>query len=181
MAERLIKSLALSLAVVFIISTTELETAAAVLTALAIHESGHLIALSLMGLQIKGICLEPTGLRINYMGQSSFLMDVSTALAGPIAGLLYAGLLFALTKNLSLSAEISIVYSLFNLLPIMPLDGGRVLKAMCEKIFDAEEGEWIMLAVSYGFSVLVAALGLAAMLAGEGGGLFAAGIWLLLM
>ena len=180
MAERLLKSLAFTLAVFFILSITPLETVAELLAAVVIHEFGHIVALLLMGLHIKGLYVEPSGLRITYVGQSSTLMDILAALAGPLAGLMYSGILFGI-NTYSLSAEISMVYSFFNLLPIMPLDGGRALQALFSKSFEPEKGEGILLRISLAFSLVLAGLGLAAMLAGEGGGLFAAGIWLLLM
>ncbi len=91
------------------------------------------------------------------------------ALAGPAAGLSYAlaaSLLGARLDSgwLCLSAGVSLLLSLFNLLPALPLDGGRaVLQLSCALLGERRGG------------VLTELLGLF-----TGGTLLAVGIWLML-
>ena len=181
MAERFIKALAFSFAAVFFVSYVGVEKAGAVFAAVVVHELGHIAALSLLGFRIKGIELEPAGLKINYAGSSGVSKEILSALAGPMAGMFFSAILLLIFKDYKLSADISVIYSLFNLLPIMPLDGGRALKSYLDFTLELDKAEKLGFTVSTVFSMLIAVAGLAMMMAGEGGGMFAAGLWLLLL
>ena len=53
-------------------------------------------------------------------------------LAGPAAGLLYAlAAMRAAGQGLRMSGAVSLLLSCFNLLPALPLDGGRALALLC--------------------------------------------------
>ena len=158
----------------------------ALLIAVCVHELGHLLAIYMLGLRVTGLHLELSGLRIDYAGISSTAKNVLTAFAGPMAGILYfmTGLFVAeKTGNfvLMFSAKLSIVYSCFNLLPMLPLDGGRILTAIAESLLGGDEAGKLSSVVSTIFGLAFLILGLFCMLQGEGSGMFAAGLWLLLL
>ena len=97
----------------------------------AAHELGHVIALRLLGLRIRGFRAELKGLCIDYCGFCGTAGHLFAAAAGPVDGLLYAFAASYWAKlfqndTAALSAGISLLLSLFNLLPVLPLDGGRI-------------------------------------------------------
>lgn len=105
---------------------------ASLLPAAAVHEAGHIAVLLLCGARIRRLRLDIFGLRLDYSGSPGRSALLCAALAGPIAGLLYAfPAMRAAGKTMRLSGAISLLLSLFNLLPALPLDGGRALSLLC--------------------------------------------------
>ena len=102
-----------------------------VLLAALIHELGHLLALKIAGGRVLSIRLRSFGARIEAApmppGRSALC-----ALAGPAAGALT---IFAY-KTFPELALAGLVQTVFNLLPVYPLDGGRALRNICCKIRD---------------------------------------------
>lgn len=124
--------------------TKQIEVYSYILFFAAIHECGHLLAGILLGFKPENIILSPLGLSIqfkifedeyNKKIAKSNIMEVKKiliALAGPMINLLII-LLFCIFRFPNLNLEL-IIYSnliicLFNLIPIYPLDGGRILKS----------------------------------------------------
>lgn len=96
------------------------------LAAAAVHELGHFLCVYWLGarvtffqLSIGGAVIETTPL--------SYRQEALCAFAGPFAGLLMAFVLHHILPWLSFFA---LAQSLYNLLPVYPLDGGRALKAV---------------------------------------------------
>ena len=151
----------------------------------AAHELGHVIALHLMGLRIRGFRAEMKGLCINYSGFCGTAGHIFAAAAGPLAGLLYA---FAASwwaklfdnDTAALSAGISLLLSLFNLLPVLPLDGGRIFSRIACMSLGYGRGERLTKNLGLALSGAALAAGLLLMWQGMGAGLALAAIWLLL-
>ena len=102
-----------------------------VLLAALIHELGHLLALKIAGGRVLSIRLRSFGARIEAAPMSPGRTALC-ALAGPAAGALT---IFAY-KSLPELALAGLVQTVFNLLPVYPLDGGRALRNICCKIRD---------------------------------------------
>lgn len=98
----------------------------ALLTAAAVHELGHVLALVLCGARITQIRVEFTGLCLVCTALTHRRDEAFAALAGPAAGLLWSAIA---TSFWPLSASFSLLLSLYNLLPALPLDGGRFILA----------------------------------------------------
>ena len=101
---------------------------AALLPGVLIHEMGHYLFLRLARLHPRSLSLGLFGLEMDYFGCLSGVSGFLVILAGPIFGLVWA--IFAALQHgeyWSLTSGLSLSLSLVNLLPVLPLDGGRLL------------------------------------------------------
>lgn len=156
----------------------------ALLVPVAVHELGHLLALGLLGYHPRTLGLEARGLMIRYDGLGGWFYEVAAALAGPLAGLLYALLVLLahgeLPDWLSVSGSVSLLLTGFNLLPILPLDGGRVLEALCLSFLEEEEAERLITWISGTALALLFIAGTILLLRKKSTAMLTAGLWLLL-
>ena len=102
-----------------------------IVLAAAVHELGHLTAMYFLGVPVLGIVFRPSGARIEA-GPMEPGTEILCALAGPVAG---AVTIFA-WKWFPELAVAGLVQTVFNLIPIYPLDGGRVARNICCKMRD---------------------------------------------
>ncbi len=96
----------------------------AAIAAAAVHELGHLAALWMCDVDVWKIQVGLAGARIKT-GPIGQRQEMICAFAGPFAGLL----LCLFWKWIPRVAIWALAQSVFNLLPIYPMDGGRILKA----------------------------------------------------
>ena len=124
----------LILSLLYIIDTEKVLHLA--LAAAIIHELGHIAAIKLCGGRIDTVCLRAFGAQINMKlyPMLSYKREIIIALAGPFAGAIF-GALSSLCGNYTL-AGFNIVLTVFNLLPALPLDGGRAVKFLALLLFD---------------------------------------------
>ena len=158
---------------------------AAVLLPILAHEAGHLLAFWLLGLPLRRFRIELRGLCIEYGGAPGPFSLAFAASAGPLAGLIYA---FACSRCgnrlnsdwLCLTAGVSLLLSVFNLLPALPLDGGTLLNCLCTPLFGERTAGKLCEVSGILVSACLLGLGFHRMLHGSGIGLVLAAIWLLL-
>lgn len=112
------------------------EFAVIVILSLVIHEYGHVWAMRAVGIPTKGFYLIPFigGAAVPERAFASRLEEHFVAIAGPVFGLGQALLLHALflaSANPLFGAVAAwvAVLNLFNMIPITPLDGGRIVKS----------------------------------------------------
>lgn len=127
----------------------------AIVLAAAFHELCHYLAICFCGGQIVGISADMRGAKLEVVGLSN-QQELFCALAGPAGGLL----LLLLIRWIPRTAICGVFQSLFNLLPIYPLDGGRALKCGMELILPVEQAERVCLWIRRICLGLVIGLGL---------------------
>jgi Zn-dependent protease len=104
---------------------------------LFVHEIGHVIQLRREGLKASAPMFVPflgAFITAKSLGENA-LAEARVGLAGPILGTLGAGVCWAVAEAtnsdmLRALAYVGFFLNLFNLLPIVPLDGGRAMAAM---------------------------------------------------
>lgn len=130
------------------------------LTACALHELGHGAAIRLLGGGIERISLTAVGAELALDGGRplSYGRECAAALAGPGVSLLTA--LLAARGKQFLLAGLSLGQGMFNLLPVLPLDGGRALCLLLSGRLGADRAEAALGAVSAVLSGLLLGGGL---------------------
>ena len=106
--------------------------------AVVLHELGHSLVARKLGYKLKSLCLMPYGAQLNLQSNALRCSDeILIALAGPIVNLVCGGVglalwwLFPLTYPYTEAFVMaSFVMAIFNLLPLVPLDGSRVILAL---------------------------------------------------
>ena len=111
---------------------TEIRPWLAILAAAGMHELGHMIAAWGAGARIRGFCLDLFGARLELAGLLSYGRELGIAAGGPIISLVCAALAYPLAATrggeaLGLFCGASLAFGIFNLLPIPPLDGSKIL------------------------------------------------------
>lgn len=125
--------------------TKQIEVYGVIMLFAIIHEFGHLLAGLLLGMKPEKMEVMPYGVSISFQltpkdynkkiknGNQLELKKILVALAGPITNVIM--MVLVLHMNRDIFSTLIVWYSnllliLFNLLPIYPLDGGRVLKGI---------------------------------------------------
>ena len=125
--------------------TNQIEIYTLIMIFAIIHELSHLFAGLVLKMKIKQITLMPVGLSIEFIIPYSDLNEkilksnklelkkMFIAIAGPLINIIIIFIVFFL--NIKLELKHLIIYSnlliaVFNLLPLYPLDGGRILKSV---------------------------------------------------
>ncbi len=151
------------------------ETVLAVLLAAAIHESGHLAALRLFGVQAEALRLSALGaeLRVPGLERLSYGRELVATLSGPAANLLCALLLSAAARGFALDAlylhaGAHALLGAFNLLPCVPLDGARALYLVTAYFGGPAAGDAVSTSVGLGCALVLLALALRLTLGGNG-------------
>ncbi len=100
---------------------------AAFLAAALAHELGHLAAMFITGAGIRRLRLTACGPVIEYGGDLTRQQEIGIVAAGPLAGILFACLCFLTDiPYLCYVGAIALLAAMFNLLPVLPMDGGRL-------------------------------------------------------
>lgn len=136
----------LILAVAALISP--LQVVVSVLLAAVLHEGGHLLLLWLLRVPVEGLRLSALGAELFARGAQrlSYGRELLVTLAGPAANLFAAVIVAALSLHTQweggyLFAGANIILGAYNLLPILPLDGGRILYLVTAFFFGPMVGD----------------------------------------
>ena len=129
------------------------------LFAVLLHECGHLLCAAMLKIKIQRFDLSLLGARIKTKHELSYFDELIFALGGPLLGFLgFAFTLKPSLANLSLPfcqgflfpfSILSLCLSIFNLIPLSSLDGGRILKCVLCMIFSLDVAEQIVKFISF--------------------------------
>ncbi len=101
-----------------------------------LHEIGHLLCGLYFGKKVRTVSIMPYGLSIEFFPQKdNWNTHFIISLAGPMVNFMLAIFIAILPINIKkdIMFYTNIILGLFNLIPMYPLDGGRMLKALLRK------------------------------------------------
>jgi Zn-dependent protease/CBS domain-containing protein len=147
-----------------------LSAALGLFISVLIHEVGHALTAKLYGVHTKEITLWFLGgvAQFDEMPRQRGAEAV-VAIAGPITSLLIAALTFALFRQVSASGPLfvltyltitNVALAIFNMLPALPLDGGRVLRSLLALKFDYATATKYSVNISQIIAILLGLFGL---------------------
>lgn len=153
--------------------TNQIQIYALIMCFAIVHELGHLLTGIILGFKPNKIELTPFGLSIGFkvnlkdynkkIKRANAIEEkrIIIAMAGPVVNLL---IIFIIDKlNIDIYEKIMIIYSnlllvLFNTLPILPLDGGRILKGILQIYLGKNKAEKYSCNISFGALIILTAI-----------------------
>lgn len=138
--------------------------ALAVFSAVLLHELAHAAAALALGFAVREVELLPFGgvARIERLGDAGASSEMIIAAAGPITSLVLAALMHVSivsfpiwADDLSFYKQVNLTLALFNLIPGLPLDGGRILRAWLSKYREYTDATLIAAKISKFIAILL--------------------------
>lgn len=121
----------------------------ALYASILIHEIAHVLAARTFGMTVDSVTLHLLGGETLIEGESRTpWQELSTSIVGPLASLVIGLAGFAVSHSIDAGTTADIVWSIgyvnlvvaiFNMLPGLPLDGGRVFRAIIWQVTGREE------------------------------------------
>ena len=154
--------------------TGQLGEYAVILILAFVHELGHLLAGIILGMKPAKLELKPYGISISFKinpndynkkiakGNLLELKKAIVACAGPVTNLII--IIITLNLRLNIFTSLLIIYSnilliIFNLIPMYPLDGGRIVKSLIYLFLGKKKAEKYTNNLSFIFLIIVTFMG----------------------
>lgn len=119
------------------------------------HELSHILVALILKVDVKEIELLPIGINAKYENKISLVRELIISLAGPIASIL-----FAIGFENEVFVFMNICIAVFNLIPIYPLDGGRIVQSTLKIMFGECVGKKISYTITKFFLIILSLLSL---------------------
>lgn len=154
--------------------TGQLGEYAVILILAFVHELGHLLAGIILGMKPAKLELKPYGISISFKinpndynkkiakGNLLELKKAIVACSGPVTNLII--IIITLNLRLNIFTSLLIIYSnilliIFNLIPMYPLDGGRIVKSLIYLFLGKKKAEKYTNNISFVFLIIVTFMG----------------------
>lgn len=151
---------------VFMIVLGDLTSALAMIWSLAVHEFAHISIARSFDCAIDELRVMPFGGEIRIEERMTPQAELAVAAAGPAASVTMAAVATLLMElfpqfygALKPFFTTSLTLALFNILPALPLDGGRMLKAALMRVMDERASITIVSAIGFVLGCASLALG----------------------
>lgn len=150
-----------AIAIIFIL-TKQIKIYGILMLFTLLHEFAHMFMGILLKLKPKELKINPFGISILFETyERSKKKEVLVALSGPLFNIAIAILFYFLHIDSELKEIIiysNILIGMFNLVPIYPLDGGRILKAILKKTHNFQETEKFINRTSNALVIILTAM-----------------------
>ncbi len=120
----------------------------AFLLAICLHECAHILTAKAVGLNVESLYVLPFGCaaEISGYGNANAAREIITAASGPAVNIMTACALTLLPKDaldtyVMLFIWVNVMLAAINMLPVLPLDGGRIMMAALKAIIN-ERTAW---------------------------------------
>ncbi len=129
----------------------------------SLHEAGHIIFAKFFSVETKKVIITPVGETavMKNIDSVSFWKKFIIFVSGPLVNIFFGTVFLFFDNNIFEFVEnINFTLAFFNLLPIYPLDGGRIFMLFLNKFFPIILSNKIIIRVSVAFSVLFIIIGI---------------------
>lgn len=116
-----------------------------------IHELGHILMGLILKVKAQKVEIMPCGLSVSFYSNSNDkfikIKEIFITLAGPLTSLslmILCGFIDFKIITMQEAVYSNMLILLFNLIPLYPLDGGRLIKGIIELRLDSEKSEIII-------------------------------------
>lgn len=134
--------------VIIFILTKQIKIYTALMIFALIHELAHMFTGIALKLKPKELKINPLGISIQFETyEQSEKKNMLVAISGPLLNIVIAIICAFLHINQEIKELIiysNILLGIFNLLPIYPLDGGRILKGLLRRKYNFRETDKII-------------------------------------
>ena len=155
--------------------TSQIKVYAIMMICAIIHELGHLLVGILLGMKPEKLEIIPVGIRVTFkinikdinskIKQTNKLeiKKIFVAIAGPVVNLIL--IYIAAISKTNIISKINFIYAnlllvIINLVPIYPLDGGRILKGIISIFKGKKKAEQTINKISIIIGIIISALGI---------------------